>query len=66
MCLWLCGWWVLVSIESEGPYAPERLLPEAIKVMREKIANIKKAAEALLNTSDGVEESGEDVEMVEA
>jgi hypothetical protein len=54
-----------VNIESEGPYAPERLLPEAIKVMREKIARIKKAAEALL---DGGEAAavGEDVEMADA
>ncbi|KAG6810578.1 hypothetical protein H0H92_011278 [Tricholoma furcatifolium] len=39
----------LFNIESEGPYAPERLLPEAIKIMREKIFVLKKAAEALLN-----------------
>ncbi|KAL0953641.1 hypothetical protein HGRIS_004845 [Hohenbuehelia grisea] len=38
----------LFNIESEGPYAPEQLLPEAIKVMREKLDTIRKAAEALL------------------
>jgi DNA-directed RNA polymerases I and III subunit RPAC1 len=55
----------VVNIESEGPYAPERLLPEAIKVMREKIAKIKKAAEALV---DGGEAGGvgEDVDMADA
>jgi len=34
----------LFCVESEGPYGPERLLPEAIKVMREKLAIIKQAA----------------------
>lgn len=38
-----------VNVESEGPYEPERLLPEAIKVMREKIATIRQAAQALLD-----------------
>jgi DNA-directed RNA polymerase I and III subunit RPAC1 len=37
----------LVCVESEGPYAPERILPEAIKVMREKLAFITEAAVAL-------------------
>jgi DNA-directed RNA polymerase I and III subunit RPAC1 len=36
-------------VESEGPYAPERLLPEAVKVIREKLALMKKAAEELLD-----------------
>jgi DNA-directed RNA polymerase I and III subunit RPAC1 len=36
-------------VESEGPYAPERLLLEAIKVMRGKLAVMKKAAEALID-----------------
>ncbi|KDQ56249.1 hypothetical protein JAAARDRAFT_59156 [Jaapia argillacea MUCL 33604] len=49
----------LFHIESEGAYTPERLLPESIKVMREKIATIRKAAEALRSDSGG---SG-DVEM---
>ena len=39
-------------MESEGPYAPEELLPEAIKVMRGKIASIRVAAEALLADSE--------------
>ena len=39
----------LVCVESEGPYAPERILPEAIKVMREKLAVISEAAVALRN-----------------
>jgi len=39
----------MFNVESEGPYAPERLLPEAVRVMRGKIAMIRKAAEALLD-----------------
>jgi hypothetical protein len=50
-----------VNVESEGPYAPERLLSEAIKVMREKLVAIRKAAEALLD-QDGV---GGDVQMAD-
>jgi len=41
----------IVNVESEGPYSPERLLPEAIKVMREKLAIIKKSAESLKERS---------------
>jgi DNA-directed RNA polymerase I and III subunit RPAC1 len=59
MCTYL-----LVHIESEGPYAPERLFLEAIKVMREKIANIRQAAVTLLD--DGESRTGEDVEMAGA
>ena len=55
---------VTVNVESEGFYPPERLIPEAIKVMRGKIATIRKAAEALI--ADSVGESGVDVEMVDA
>jgi DNA-directed RNA polymerases I and III subunit RPAC1 len=44
-----------VKIESESFYPPERLFPEAIKVMRGKIATIKKAAEALLADSDALD-----------
>jgi DNA-directed RNA polymerase I and III subunit RPAC1 len=40
-----------VNVESEGPYAPDRLLMEAIKVMREKISAIRLAAESLLDES---------------
>ncbi|CAA7263088.1 unnamed protein product [Cyclocybe aegerita] len=41
----------LFNVESESAYRPERLLPEAIKVMREKLAIIKQAAEALREKS---------------
>ncbi|RDB16866.1 DNA-directed RNA polymerases I and III subunit RPAC1 [Hypsizygus marmoreus] len=51
----------LFSIESEGPYNPERLLPEAIKVMREKIATLRAAAEALQNG-----EGDRDIQMADA
>lgn len=50
-----------VNVESEGFYPPERLLPEAIKVMRNKISVIRKAAEALI--ADSPDETGVDVEM---
>ncbi|KAF7789292.1 hypothetical protein EIP86_000234 [Pleurotus ostreatoroseus] len=40
--------WFIFSVESEGPYAPERMLPEAIKVMRQKISSIRKAAQDLI------------------
>ncbi|KAG6841339.1 hypothetical protein C0991_012164 [Blastosporella zonata] len=50
----------LFNIESEGAYEPERLLPEAIRIMREKISVLRKAAEALLTLGDG------DVQMAEA
>lgn len=52
----------LVCIESEGFYPPERLLPEAIQVMRTKIATLRRAAEALLNDTS----ANEDAEMAEA
>ncbi|KAF5382773.1 hypothetical protein D9615_003071 [Tricholomella constricta] len=51
----------LFSIESEGAYAPERLLPEAIQIMRDKIANLRKAAEALLHADDAAGDG--DVQM---
>lgn len=44
-------------MESEGPYAPEDLLPTAGHISREKIAVLRKAAEALRN-QDGDEEEG--------
>ncbi|KAF8073513.1 DNA-directed RNA polymerase [Lyophyllum atratum] len=50
-----------VSIESEGPYAPERLLPEAIQIMRQKLVNLRKAAEALLTADDAADDG--DVQM---
>ncbi|KAF4620351.1 hypothetical protein D9613_001203 [Agrocybe pediades] len=37
----------LFNVESESAYPPERLLPEAIRVMRDKLAVIREAAEAL-------------------
>lgn len=40
-----------VNVESESAYAPERLLIESVKVMREKLALIKQAAEALREKS---------------
>ncbi|TBU40857.1 insert subdomain of RNA polymerase alpha subunit [Dichomitus squalens] len=43
--------WFIFQVESEGPYTPESLLPESIKVMRGKIASIRAAAEALLEDS---------------
>jgi len=55
---------LIVNVESEGPYEPERLLPEAIKVMREKLAIIKQAAEALRNKSTSLDTS--DVVMADA
>ena len=54
----------LVNVESEGPYAPERLLLEAIKAMREKLALLKKAAETLIDP-DGVLAGGGDVQMAD-
>jgi len=54
---------LIVNVESEGPYEPERLLPEAIKVMREKLAIIKQAAEALRDKSTSLDS---DVVMADA
>jgi len=54
---------VIVNVESEGPYEPERLLPEAIKVMREKLAIIKQAAQALRDKSTSLDS---DVVMADA
>ncbi|KAF8971177.1 DNA-directed RNA polymerase [Flammula alnicola] len=45
----------LFNVQSEGPYAPERLLPESTKVMREKLAVIRQAAEALREKSARVD-----------
>ena len=41
-----------VSVESEGPYEPQRLPLEAIRVMREKISLLKVAAEGLRAQGD--------------
>ncbi|PSR74020.1 hypothetical protein PHLCEN_2v10204 [Hermanssonia centrifuga] len=48
--------WFIFDVESEGPYAPERMLPESIKVMRDKISSIRQAAEALLADAEGTGE----------
>ena len=40
-----------VNVESESAYAPERLLIESVKVMREKLNTIKAAALALREKS---------------
>jgi DNA-directed RNA polymerase I and III subunit RPAC1 len=42
----------LVNVESEGPYEPQRLPLEAIRVMRGKITALKAAAEALRGQGD--------------
>ncbi|KAF5350448.1 hypothetical protein D9756_008582 [Leucocoprinus leucothites] len=52
----------LFNIETESAYPPERLFPEAVRVMREKISIIRNAAEALKAQLEGTT----DVEMVEA
>jgi DNA-directed RNA polymerases I and III subunit RPAC1 len=36
-----------VQVESEGPYAPEELLPEAILVLRAKIGAVRKAVASI-------------------
>ncbi|KAI0800439.1 hypothetical protein C8Q74DRAFT_1214380 [Fomes fomentarius] len=43
--------WFIFSVQSEGPYTPESLFPESIKVMRAKIAFTREAAEALFADS---------------
>lgn len=55
-----------VNVESEGPYAPEKLLPESIKILRQKIATIRSAAEQLLVEIEGEPAAQGDVEMTEA
>ena len=55
-----------VNVESEGPYAPEKLLPESIKILRQKIGTIKSAAEQLLVEIEGEPATQGDVEMAEA
>ncbi|KIO30473.1 hypothetical protein M407DRAFT_242213 [Tulasnella calospora MUT 4182] len=37
----------LFSIESTGAYPPQDLLPESIRIMREKVRTLRRAAEAL-------------------
>ena len=55
-----------VNVESEGHYAPEKLLPESIKILREKIATIRSVAEQLLVEVEGEPAAQGDVEMAEA
>ena len=55
-----------VNVESEGPYAPEKLFPESIKILRQKIATIKSSAEQLLVEIEGEPVMQGDVEMAEA
>ena len=45
----------LVNVESEGPYAPERIPRAAIRVMRDKIANLKRAVDSLRTGGSGEE-----------
>ena len=58
-------------MESEGPYAPERIPRAAVKVMREKIENLKRAVEILRNggednmeTVQGQPDAGGDGDVV--
>ena len=53
---------MIVNIESESAYSPERLFPESIRVMREKVSVIRNAAMALKAQLEGTG----DVEMAEA
>ena len=51
---WILRLHHLVNVESEGPYAPERLLIEAISVMRDKLAVAREAVAALdVRSNDG-------------
>ncbi|KZT04796.1 uncharacterized protein LAESUDRAFT_657174 [Laetiporus sulphureus 93-53] len=45
--------WFIFNVESEGPYKPQDLFAESIKVMRQKLTNIRQAAEALSADVDG-------------
>ena len=47
---------LIVNVESEGPYAPENLLPVTNRILRQKTAALKKAAEGLRNQGDDKEE----------
>ncbi len=61
---------LIVNIESEGPYAPEVLLPSAIRVLRSKLAALKIAAETLTSDEDKYAEQaggdGTDSAMIDA
>ncbi|KAI0285482.1 DNA-directed RNA polymerase [Russula aff. rugulosa BPL654] len=45
----------IFNVESEGPYEPQRLPLEAIRVMRGKISTLKAAAEALGDPDGGIQ-----------
>ncbi|THU91737.1 hypothetical protein K435DRAFT_816716 [Dendrothele bispora CBS 962.96] len=51
----------IFNVESESAYAPQEMLPEAIKVLRSKIADIKRSAESLLDIGG----DGGDVSMAD-
>ncbi|KAJ3489815.1 hypothetical protein NLI96_g1853 [Meripilus lineatus] len=54
----------IFNVESEGPYAPERLFLESVTVMRDKIATIKRSVEALMSGGpDGAAANGADVDV---
>ena len=46
---------ISVNVESEGPYPPSRLLIEAVAVMREKIAVVRRAAASLEAANGGLD-----------
>lgn len=56
------------TVESEGPYAPEEIFPASIRVMRKKIAGLKKATEQLMGMTEDAEpqqNTPEDVVMAD-
>ncbi|KLO15553.1 hypothetical protein SCHPADRAFT_927143 [Schizopora paradoxa] len=60
--------WFMFTVESEGPYAPEDIFPASIRVMRSKIANLKKATERLMGMTESDEpqqDTTEDVQMAD-
>ncbi|KAI0732345.1 insert subdomain of RNA polymerase alpha subunit [Fomitopsis betulina] len=62
--LWRIRDWFIFTVESEGPYAPQDLFPESIRVMRDKIALIRREAEALLADNDAAPgAAGPDVDV---
>ena len=44
----------IVNIESEGPYAPETLLPAAIRSLRSRISVLRHAAGLLASGGDDI------------
>lgn len=49
---------IIGNIESEGPYAPQDLFLAAIRVIRSRLSELRRAAEALA--------SGEDADITES